>query len=194
MHLRHSTKKSIHAQPASNLPPKAGASPGKTEAGGAGKPPQEAFAEPAGPGTPCSRHSLRPDVQVVVAGVAHLTEAGDKEVVAAVIRWGVLFDVGKLHELGEKKEGVSPEGTTTKIFLKFLSKPANVHGLQQCNTGLVTTAARRALGMTSQADQLHPGHRVPKWERAIVLSHRAPAAPRPRCGCCKPHCKPQWSL
>lgn len=60
----------------------------------------------AGPGTPCLRHSLCPDVQVVVAGVAHLTEAGNKEVVAAVVRWGVLLDVGKLHELGEKKEGV----------------------------------------------------------------------------------------
>lgn len=57
-------------------------------------------------------HSLCPDLQVIVAGVAHLTEAGDKEVIAAVVRWGVLLNVGKLHKLGEKKQSISTEGTT----------------------------------------------------------------------------------
>lgn len=47
-----------------------------------------------------------------MARVAHLTEAGDKEVIAAVVRRGVLLNVGKLHKLGEKKQSVSTEGTT----------------------------------------------------------------------------------
>lgn len=157
-------------QPTSNLSPKAGTSLGKAEAGGTGKPPQDIFSEPSGPGTSRSQHSLCPDVEVVVAGVAHLTEAGDKEVVAAVVRWGVLFDVGKLHELGERKEGVSSEGMA-KIFLEFRSKPANICGLQQCDTGLFTTAARCVLGMTSQAAQLHPGLGVPKWEPPTAQPH-----------------------
>lgn len=57
-------------------------------------------------------HSLCPDLQVIMARVAHLTEAGDKEVIAAVVRRGVLLNVGKLHKLGEKKQSVSTEGTT----------------------------------------------------------------------------------
>lgn len=39
-----------------------------------------------------------------MAGVTHLAEAGDKEVVAAVVGRGVLLDVGKLHKLGEEKK------------------------------------------------------------------------------------------
>lgn len=64
---------------------------------------------------PRSWHSLRPDLQVVVAGVAHLTEAGDKEVVAAVVGRGVLLDVGKLHELGEEKQRLSTEDATKRV-------------------------------------------------------------------------------
>ena len=112
-----------------------------------------------------------------MAGVAHLTEAGDKEVVAAVIRWGVFLDVGKLHKLGEKKEGVSPEGMTTKIFLKFLSKPANICGLQQRGTGLFTTAARRVLRLPScTQDMGSPSRNVPPHSPTELQQHPGPAA------------------
>lgn len=50
---------------------------------------------------PCS---LSLDFQVIVAGVAHFTEAGHKEVIAPMIGWGVLLDVGKLHELPGRRE------------------------------------------------------------------------------------------
>ena len=51
-----------------------------------------------------SRYSLSLDFQVIVAGVAHLTEAGHEEVIAPVIGRGVLLDVGKLHELPRRRE------------------------------------------------------------------------------------------
>lgn len=50
------------------------------------------------------RYSLSLDFQVIVAGVAHLTEAGHKEVVAPMIGRGVLLDVGKLHKLSRRRE------------------------------------------------------------------------------------------
>lgn len=187
-HLHHSTKQSIRAAPIQPVPKSRHLS-GKGRGWGHREAPPGHLLRAIGARTSRSQHSLRPDVEVVVAGVAHLTEAGDKEVVAAVIRWGVLFDVGKLHELGEKKEGVSSEAMA-KIFLKFLSKPTNICGLQQCDTGLFTTAARCVLGMTSQAARLHPGLGVPKREPATAQPHRAPAAPRPGCRCCKPHRNP----
>ena len=43
--------------------------------------------------------SLGADVRVLVAGVAHLAETGDKEVVAAMVRRRVLLYVGELHKL-----------------------------------------------------------------------------------------------
>ena len=43
------------------------------------------------------------DVQVLVFRVTHLTEARHEEVVAAMIRRRVLFDVRKLHKLNKKK-------------------------------------------------------------------------------------------
>lgn len=55
-----------------------------------------------------------------MAGVTHLAEAGDKEVVAAVVGRGVLLDVGKLHKLGEeKKEGGQPRGHNSKNILRI---------------------------------------------------------------------------
>lgn len=57
---------------------------------------------------PSLPHLLGLDFHVIVAGVAHFTEAGHKEVVAPVIGWGVLFDVGELHKLpgrGERSTG-----------------------------------------------------------------------------------------
>lgn len=50
------------------------------------------------------RYSLSLDFQVIMAGVAHLTEAGHKEVIAPMIGWGVLLDVGKLHKLSRRRE------------------------------------------------------------------------------------------
>ena len=47
--------------------------------------------------------SLGADVGVLVAGVAHLAEARDEEVVAAMVRRRVLLYVGELHKLW--KEG-----------------------------------------------------------------------------------------
>lgn len=47
---------------------------------------------------------LGADVGVLVAGVAHLTEAGHKEVVATMVRRCVLFYVGKLHKLWSEEE------------------------------------------------------------------------------------------
>lgn len=43
--------------------------------------------------------SLGADVGVLVAGVTHLAEARDKEVVAAVVGRCVFLDVGELHKL-----------------------------------------------------------------------------------------------
>ena len=43
--------------------------------------------------------SLGADVGVLVAGVAHLAEARDEEVVAAMVRRRVLLYVGELHKL-----------------------------------------------------------------------------------------------
>lgn len=49
-------------------------------------------------------YSLSLDFQVIVAGVAHFTEAGHKEVVAPMVGWGVLLDVGELHKLRGRRE------------------------------------------------------------------------------------------
>lgn len=43
--------------------------------------------------------SLGADVGILVAGVTHLAEARDEEVVAAVVRGCVLLDVGELYKL-----------------------------------------------------------------------------------------------
>lgn len=56
--------------------------------------------------------SLGLDFQIIVAGVAHLTEAGHKEVIAPMVGWGVLLDVGKLHKLPGRREGFTGEVTT----------------------------------------------------------------------------------
>lgn len=50
-------------------------------------------------------HSLGANVRVLVTRVAHLTEAGHKEVIASVVRWRVLLYVGKLHKLWLEEEG-----------------------------------------------------------------------------------------
>lgn len=55
-------------------------------------------------GSPHFPYSLSLDFHVIVAGVAHFTEAGHKEVIAPVIGWGVLLDVGKLHKLSGRRE------------------------------------------------------------------------------------------
>lgn len=49
-------------------------------------------------------YSLSLDFRVIVAGVAHLTEAGHEEVVAPMVGGGVLLDVGKLHKLPRRRE------------------------------------------------------------------------------------------
>lgn len=49
-------------------------------------------------------YSLRLDFQVIMAAVAHFTEAGHKEVIAAMVGRGVLLDVGKLHKLSGRRE------------------------------------------------------------------------------------------
>lgn len=44
-------------------------------------------------------HLLCLDFQVIVARVAHFTEPGHEEVIAPMIGWRVLLDVGELNEL-----------------------------------------------------------------------------------------------
>lgn len=48
--------------------------------------------------------SLGADVWVLVARVAHFTEARHEEVITAVVRWCILFYVGKLHKLRREEE------------------------------------------------------------------------------------------
>lgn len=60
-------------------------------------------------------HSLGANVGVLVAGVAHLAEVGHKVVITTVVRWRVLFYVGKLHKLWlEEEEGY-------KVHMKSLA-------------------------------------------------------------------------
>lgn len=60
-------------------------------------------------------HSLGANVGILVARVAHLTEVGHKVVITTVVRWCVLFYVGKLHKLWlEEEEGY-------KVHMKSLA-------------------------------------------------------------------------
>lgn len=55
-------------------------------------------------------YSLSLDLQVLVAGVAHFTEARHKEIVAPMVGRGVLLDVGEFHKLGEEREKYTERG------------------------------------------------------------------------------------
>lgn len=106
-----------------------------------------------------SWHSLCPDLQVVVAGVAHLAETGDEEVVAAVVGGGVLLDVGKLHELGGKKQRVSTEKTTKRVS-KRLSRPANTPQTPAALRRTLLGQLARAQGHKTAAPRMSPGRNV----------------------------------
>lgn len=71
-------------------------------------------------------HSLGSDLRVVMAGVAHLTEAGHEEVIAPVVGGGVLLDVRKLHELeeGDARDKKLTQGKESKGALLTLALEA----------------------------------------------------------------------
>lgn len=94
-----------------------------------------------------------------MAGVAHLAEAGDEEVVAAVVGGGVLLDVGKLHELGGKKQRISTEKTTKKVS-KRLSRPANTPQAPAALRRTPLGQLARAQGHKTAAPRMSPGRNV----------------------------------
>lgn len=59
------------------------------------------------------RYQPGPRVRVFVGGVAHGAELRHKKVVAAVVGWSVLFNVGKLHKLGAVGEKKKKSSATT---------------------------------------------------------------------------------
>lgn len=94
-----------------------------------------------------------------MAGVAHLAETGDEEVVAAVVGGGVLLDVGKLHELGGKKQRVSTEKTTKRVS-KRLSRPANTPQTPAALRRTPLGQLARAQGHKTAAPRMSPGRDV----------------------------------
>lgn len=82
------------------------------QAAPAGSPPapRVLLLEPSSPRPP---DSLGLDFQVIVARVAHFTESGHKEVITAMVGWGVLLDVGKLHKLSGQRERTRVRGDSS---------------------------------------------------------------------------------